>query len=137
MTLETLLTLLETEVSRVSWVQATNGAASSRYPKQGARVSGVSRSARPPLPDTSDTSPKKQGYQPEALLHKGCTLDTCDTPKKIEAESNARNRRAVIRFRLKADQGGGVAVGECSADELMGDLRQRYCLRLGAYEVVR
>jgi hypothetical protein len=88
-------------------------------------------------PDTADTAATIQTYRPEALMHKGCTADTSDTSEKSKAESNARNRRAVIRFRLKAGQGGGVAVGECSADELMGDLRQRYGRRLGSCEVIR
>lgn len=85
---------------------------------------------------TPVTPARNQGLPLKATDGGAVTLVTPVTPKKIEAESNARNRRAVIRFRLKAGQGGGVAVGECSADELMGDLRQRYGQRLGSCEEV-
>lgn len=44
-------------------------------------------------------------------------------------------RRAVIRFQLVDDQGGGTAVGECPIEELLADMAAKYGGRLAACEV--
>ena len=42
-------------------------------------------------PDTPDTPRNREGYQPKALQHKGCTYDTPDTPQngKLETKPEA------------------------------------------------
>ena len=43
-----------------------------------------------PGADTPDTSEKNKGYQRKAPIHAGCTPDTPDTPRLIDARANTQ-----------------------------------------------
>ncbi len=115
MALDALWAVLNPEVSGVSRVQAPIHAGLRDTPAVLPEVSGVSGGicslAGDPTKggiDTSDTSRFSQGYQPKPSIHAGCTLDTLETPRKINAGTNVDKNLLLAIFSLlwSAYQGG-------------------------------
>ena len=77
------------DVSGVSDVQPRIHADLARYVSKSADVSDVSAPRQAGPPDTSDTSGKKQAYQPKPAWIEACTPDTSDTSQKTEVCSDA------------------------------------------------
>lgn len=88
MALDSLLTLLKSEVSGVSRVQANSGGACERYPMKPSRALQVSTLGAGAAADTPDTprSPPWVSRKPAPLL--GCTPDAPDTPEGRNAEGD-------------------------------------------------
>jgi len=98
MALDALWAVLSPEVSRVSQVQAPIQAGLAATPTFLPEVSGVSSKDSSATvttilasPDTPETPPENVRYQRKPSLALGCTLDTPDTPEKINTKANAAN----------------------------------------------
>ena len=98
MALDALWAVLIPEVSEVSKVQAPIHAVLRDTPAVLSEVSRVSSNdsggtitAMPGGADTPDTPPENVRYQAQPAWALGCTLDTSDTPEKINAEAHAAN----------------------------------------------
>lgn len=86
MALKSWLASIKADVSSVAAVQAPIHAGLGRYVTDTADVSGVSGSGGMVTSDTADTAAKMQAYQVKPNIHAGCTGDTADTCKKINAD---------------------------------------------------
>ena len=98
MALDALWAVLIPEVSQVSEVQAPNHEGLRDTPAVLPEVSRVSSNDSgspfaniPGDADTLDTPPEIVGYQVQSAFALGCTLDTPDTPEKINNEACATN----------------------------------------------
>lgn len=98
MALDALWAVLNPEVSGVSKVQAPLHAGLRDTPVVLPEVSGVSRNggngsgaAAIGGIDTPDTPPENERYQRQPAWALVCTLDTLDTPEKINVEAHASN----------------------------------------------
>src|SRR5262245_842749 len=76
MTIESLLALLKNEVSEVSRVQPSNGAAPRRYLIKPEEVSQVSGNAAVSKPETPNTSGNQRGVSARSASTLACTPDT-------------------------------------------------------------
>ena len=86
MSLESWLASLRSDVSTVSGVQALIHKGFSRYVTETADSSGVSETGATGAGDTAETAVDIQTYQAKALISLGCTGDTADTCKTINAD---------------------------------------------------
>lgn len=100
MALDALWAVLIPEVSGVSKVQAPVHAGLRDTPAVLSEVSGVSSNGSngPGAAaiggiDTPDTSPENVRYQRQPAWALGCTLDTLDTPEKINIEAHEANEQ--------------------------------------------
>ena len=98
MALDALWAVLIPEVSRVSEVQAPIHAGLRDTPavlpevsRGSSNDSGGTVTAMPGGADTPDTPAENARYQAQPARALGCTLDTPDTPEKINAEAHAAN----------------------------------------------
>lgn len=91
MALKSWLASLKTDVSGVSGVQAPIHAGLGRYVTETADVSGVSGSGGLVASDTGDTAAQNQTYQAKPAYSLGCTGDTGETCKEVNAKAHAAN----------------------------------------------
>lgn len=91
MALKSWLASLKADVSGVSGVQPNAGAGFGRYVTETAEVSDVSGSNDMRAIDTADTGSQTQTYQCKPNTGAGCTADTGETCKKIDAKAEAAN----------------------------------------------
>lgn len=138
MALDALLDLLNSEVSEVAGVQASNHGLSGCNPMKPDGVSEVAPPPPAPIAATPDTPRNLMGYQPEPLKTGACTPDTPATPKTINVEAVEpceafEERAGIIEFdaglpRAEAERLAALDIGciTCASHARPG-LSDGYC----------